>query len=498
MNIYLRIEIYSSLSYTESMHGETETKLTRIQQDLALLREATQGTSFEGRIYLVGGALRDRELDLPEKADLDMTVDGDAVELAKLLYEKGVSSHSPALYPRFGTAMLHIGEANSMLELVTARAESYLPDSRKPEVRASSLYDDAFRRDFTINTLMENLHTGEHLDLTGKGRVDIAARIIRTPLDPHITFHDDPLRMLRALRFAASLSFSIDAEVWQALKEEKERLQSPAISSERVRDEFSKIMLLPGRKARRGLNLLHDSELLTQFLWEMIPMVGCMQGGWHIYDVWEHSLTAVEILPDEASLALRLAILWHDIAKPETRSELDGKVRFYGHAAQGAEMVRTIMNRLKYPNDEIRTVTRLVQLHMRLGEYRPDWNNAAVKRLIRDCGPLLDDLFTLTHCDRGAMKLPPEISGALQDLDSRIKSLNAVKVNSIASPFGGKEIMALLNTVPGPHIAQAKEFLINEILDERLDPEDKEACRISLIRWWEKEEQQTQRVNRQE
>jgi poly(A) polymerase len=460
-----------------------------VEPILRRLREATRNSPYEGRLYLVGGLLRDRALGLPATNDLDLVLEGDALELAKFLYARGLSPHYPVLYPRFGTAMIHVvgeDDTSSMVELVTARAEQYQPDSRKPDVRQGSLKDDAYRRDFTINTLMESLHTGEVLDLTGRGWEDLRAGIIRTPLDPRVTFFDDPLRMLRAVRFAARFDFQIEAATWEAICTEAERLRPPAISSERIREEFAKIVQMSGPKVRRGLELLLESRLLAQFLPEMLPMVGCMQGPWHRYDVWTHTLVAMEHLPDTARLELRLGLLWHDVAKPATRTEDARGIHFYGHPALGAEMARQMMNHLKFANDEIRDVTALVGLHMRLGEYKPSWSDATVKRLIRDCGPYLDDLFVLVRCDVAASAIPEADAADLGGLRARIDALNAISnVVQIDSPLDGNEIMVTLGVGQGPHLREAKEFLVNEVIEGRLAEGDKEHARTQLRAWWE-------------
>jgi poly(A) polymerase len=459
-----------------------------VEHTIGRLREATRGSIYEGRLYLVGGLLRDRALGLPVSNDLDLVLEGQAIALALFLYAKGLSPHYPVLYPRFGTAMIHVGEGeeSSAVELVSARAESYQPDSRKPDVWEGSLRDDVYRRDFTINTLLENLHTGETLDITGRARDDLRAGLIRTPKEPRITFFDDPLRMLRAVRFAARFGFTIEAATWEAICAEAERLRPPAIAHERIREEFLKIVKLPGPKVRRGLERLLESRLLAQFLPEMLPMVGCTQNDWHLYDVWTHTLVAMEHLPDGARLELRLGLLWHDVAKPATRTEDGRGVHFYGHPSLGAEMARAMMHRLKFSNDEIRDVTELVRLHMRLGEYWPDWTDAAVKRLIRDCGPYLDDLFLLARCDIAASNIGAGDVVDLTGLRARIDALNALSdVARIESPLDGNAIMEILGVGPGPHLRDAKEFLTNEIIDGRLAEGDKEAARILLLAWWQ-------------
>lgn len=476
------------------------------QRALERMRAATRGTPYEGRLYLVGGLLRDRTLGLPIANDLDLVLEGDALELARFLYDRGLSPHYPVLYPRFGTAMIHIGQANepgSAVELVSARAESYQPDSRKPDVRRGTIQDDVLRRDFTLNTLLENLHTGEVLDLTGRAFDDLRDGILRTPLAPRITFFDDPLRMLRAVRFAARFGFTIEEETWVAICAEAARLAPPTIAFERIREEFVKIAKLPGAKFRRGMELLRESNLLGQFLPEMLPMIGCTQGDWHRHDVWTHTLTALEALPDTARLEIRLALLWHDIGKPPTRSvnapdkaehspgeaedaNANGSVRFYGHPTVGAEMVRTIMNRLKFSNEEIRDVTVLVAKHMRLGEYRHAWSDVPVKRLIRDCGDYLDDLFTLTLCDRSAVDIPEDQAADLAELRTRIDALIALSdIAHLESPLDGNAIMEILGVGPGAHLKAAKDFLVNEIIEGRLAEHDTESAKRLLKAWWQ-------------
>jgi poly(A) polymerase len=448
------------------------------------LRAATRGTEYEGRLYLVGGVLRDRVLGLPHQDDFDLVLDGDAVALAGFLHKLRLSDHAPVTYPRFGTAMVSID--GRQIELVSARAESYDPSNRKPSVKRATLKDDAFRRDFTINTLMENLHTGEVLDLTGRGFADIEARLIRTPLEPKVTFYDDPLRMLRAVRFAVRLGFDIEEETWRAIIEEAYRLnlmgpEPPVVSAERIRDEFLKV--IAGPDPARGLDLLRESNLLAQFLPELVAMVGVTQNAWHQYDVWTHTLQALQSLPADASLEVRLGVLFHDIGKPRTRSEDEKGVHFYEHQFVGAEMTRQALNRLKLTNDQIRLSVNLVELHMRLGEYKPDWSDAAVKRLIRAVHPQTEELFTISLADMGAMR--QDVPHAdLNALRRRMDELNRLSdVAHIDSPLDGLEIMEALNIEPGPTIKEAKSFLTNEVIEGRLAEGDKETAHKLLATW---------------
>lgn len=477
-----------------------------MSEALDVIREGTRGTPYEGKLFLVGGVLRDRALGLPVSEDVDLVLEGDAVELAGFLYRKGLSDHHPVLYPRFGTAKLAIRGHD--VELVAARAESYERGSRKPSVVRATLKDDAYRRDFTINTLMENIHTCEALDLTGRAWEDLRAGLIRTPLDPHVTFFDDPLRMLRAVRFACRHGFAIEERTWRAVGEMAGRLnllgpKSPVVSAERIRDEFVKVMLATGpalaeplrhdpaqpargRGAPVGLELMRRSGLLAGFLPELCEMVGVTQNAWHLYDVWDHTMVALSRVPADAPLEVRLGVLFHDVGKPRTRSEDAKGIHFYEHQFVGAEMARAALARLKFTNDQIRDVTALVQLHMRLGESRPDWSDAAIRRLIRALYPYTDDLFTITRCDMAAMR--QDVPHAdLTALRARMDRLNAqMNAARVESPLDGNEIMSLLGVRPGPVLKIAKAFLVNEILDGRLAPKDKEAARAALRAWHER------------
>jgi poly(A) polymerase len=476
------------------------------------LRKATRGTEYEGRLYLVGGYLRDRALGLPVSEDVDLVLEGDALKLAQFLYDKGLSDHAPVLYPRFGTAMIAINGHN--VELVCARCESYDPANRKPQVRRATLKDDAFRRDFTINTLMENLHTGEVLDLTGRGWEHLRAGIIRTPLEPKETFHDDPLRMLRAVRFSARFGFEIEAETLRAIEHEALRLNlmgpgPPVVSAERIRDEFVKMIGMGNARTRNSyaysavqnpstntsaitstngtviaLELLRHSNLLAQFLPELLCMVGVSQNDWHLYDVWDHTLVAMGHLKPDSTLELRLGLLLHDIGKPATRTEDEKGVHFYEHQFVGATIAHNALTRLKFTNDQIRDVSSIVELHMRLGEARPEWSDTAIKRLIRATAQYVDILFELSRCDHAAMRQDVGATD-LDALRARMDELNRLSnVVAIDSPLDGNEIMEALNVPPGPIIKEAKEFLVNEVIEGRVTDGDKVAGREKLMLWF--------------
>jgi poly(A) polymerase len=420
----------------------------------------------------------------PEPDDLDFVVLGDAPSLAHLLARQGLSDHAPVIYPRFGTARVQIDSVG--IELATARSESYDERSRKPKVRAASLMEDVLRRDFTVNTLLEGLHDGVLLDLTGWAMPDLDGRIIRTPLEPTRTFKDDPLRMLRAIRLAVTLGFAIENATWEGICREAHRIDLVGsgvrvVSAERIRDEFIKTLMAPD--APRGMELLDESGLLARFLPELSAMRGVSQNAWHSLDVWNHTMKALSEVSSNGSLALRLAVLFHDVGKPVTRMEDERGVHFYRHETVGADMTREALCRLRMPLSVVREVVDLVALHMRLGQVRPDWSDAAVRRLIRETGDRLEALYQLTEADMSAMSADAKPTD-IREVRRRIETLNRqMDVNAVKSPLDGREIMELLGLQRGPLVGQAKAYLVNCILDGSLKPDDKEAARHMLEEW---------------
>ncbi len=448
------------------------------------IRRLTRNTEYEGRIYVVGGALRDRVLGRTGNPDVDLVVVGDACQVAEMIYRAGLSDHAPVTYPRFGTARVQLHGVP--VELVSARSESYDPASRKPSVRRATLAADIYRRDFTINTLVESLHRPGLQDITGLGLSDLRARLIRTPLDPASTFRDDPLRMLRAIRFAVTLDLTIEASTWQGILDQRHRIDLVSdtprvVSAERVRDELIKIVM--SDLAARGFDMLRETGLLERILPELTAMVGVTQNEWHAHDVWTHTMLAVSALDRSAPLSVRLGVLFHDVGKPATRTEDDRGIHFYDHQHVGAAMTHAALTRLRLPSDVIHTVMELVRLHMRLGEVTPQWSEAAMRRLIRDLGAHLGDLDRLARADIAAM----QGRGEPTDLDAvmaRIEATNAaMNVAAVRSPLTGKEIMEVLGIAPGPQVGKAKDHLVNEILEGRLAPDDAAGARDALRRW---------------
>jgi poly(A) polymerase len=445
-----------------------------MHEALGLIREATMGSRFEGDLYVVGGAVRDRELGLTVSNDLDLVTRGSAPDLAHLLYRTGLPSIEPVTYERFGTAMIRVGGAN--IELVTARTESYDPESRKPTVQAASYEEDAARRDFTINTLMINLHSGRLVDPLGVGLSDLKNGVLRTPLDPVATFRDDPLRMLRAIRFRWRFSFEPVPGLLNSIRENSSRLA--IISEERIRDEWIKMLVLP--KSAEAMQDLMDLGLFAQFAPEFLPMVGCEQGKYHHLDVWSHTLLVLK-KAGSGDLILALGALLHDVGKPTTRSVDDrGNTRFFSHEVVGASMAGTILRRLRFPQKEIDKVVALVKNHMRLGS-APQFSPAAARRLIRDLDDQVDRLLDLVEADTLSLKPGVKVM-ELEAIRSQIESARiATPPAVLQSPLTGSEIMELMELGPGSEVGRLKLILTEKVLDGDLAPNDREGA-ISFLR----------------
>lgn len=447
-----------------------------MNQALDAIREATTGTAYEGHLYLVGGAVRDKLLGQPWQEDIDIVLEGDAGEPARFLFEQGVADAPPVVYARFGTAMLTV--EGQKVEFVGARRESYSRSSRKPSTQPGSLLEDAARRDFTINTLLENIHTGEVLDVTGQAKQDIANKIIRTPLDPRSTFDDDPLRMMRAVRFAVRLGFEIHSDTYAAISEMAPRLA--IVSAERIRDEFVKTLM--SCCPAKGMEMLRETGLLEHFAPELAAMHGVQQNVYHAYDVWTHTMKMLESMPAATGIILMMAALLHDVGKAPTRTvDADGSVHFYRHEKVGAQMAPKMLRRLRFSSSETDEIAFLISMHLRVGEYDHQWSDAAVRRLLRDAGDKLEDLARLTEADRAAAA-PGKSSFDLQEFRAHVERVTqALGEQKIESPLSGREIISLLKIEPGPQVGTVKTFLEEQVVEGSLQPGDKAAA-AELVR----------------
>ena len=421
---------------------------------LRLLRQAA--ADLGAQTWVVGGYVRDKLLGRPH-VNPDVVVErGDALKLAERFSELA-GAEPPVTFERFGTAQVTL--PGHLVEFVNARAESYAPDSRKPDVRPATLDEDLRRRDFTINTLLMDLDGKVH-DRLG-GRKDLEARILRTPADPLRTFVDDPLRMLRAIRFASDLDFELAPDVLPAMRQMKSRLAPPVISVERIAEELRR--MLTSARPRLALELLDAGDLLEGVLPEVAACKGVRQTGYHTHDVFGHTLLTVERVPPD--LVLRLAALFHDVGKPSTATP-DGA--FMGHEIVGVDLARSALERLRFPQKEIELVVKLVRLHLRPVYYSSEWSDGAVRRLARDAGPVLDRLMALARADIAASAYPePE---KLDELQARIHAVLSEQPSRLAPLVTGEDVMHARGIGPGPEVGRIKKRIEELVIDGEVPP----------------------------
>jgi poly(A) polymerase len=421
-----------------------------------------RGAGF--RTYMVGGSVRDAFLDRP-LVDVDITTDArpDAVEEIVRPWADAVWLQGQ----RFGT--LGCRKGDETFEITTFRAEVYRPESRKPTVEyADDIETDLSRRDFTVNAIALALDEPELVDPYG-GLADLAARQLRTPMAPEISFEDDPLRMLRAARFTATLQFAPTADVVDAVTRLRDRLE--IVSAERIRDELSKLLLADDPSP--GLWLIARTGLSDEFLPELNALQ-LEQDPIHRHkDVLAHTIAVVS--KTSPRLVLRLAALLHDVGKPKTRGFGPQGVTFHHHEVVGARMARERMVALRYSNDIVDAVTKLVELHLRFHTFRMGWTDSAVRRYVRDAGPLLDDLNELTRsdCTTRNPKKAAALGRRMDELEARIGELAAQEeLAKIKPPLDGRQIMEFLGVEPGPIVGEARQFLLDLRLDEGPMTED--------------------------
>jgi poly(A) polymerase len=439
-------------------------------------------------LYLVGGTVRDvllagGDLDALGDVDLDFTTDARPEDTEAILRRWADAVWLTGA--RFGTVS---GErAGRQVEVTTFRADEYEPDSRHPEVTyGDRLEDDLARRDFTVNAMAVKIPDFLFVDTFG-GLGDLQRRVLRTPIDPHTSFGDDPLRMVRLARFAARLGAEPDPATLQAATEMCAQLAT--ISAERIRDELVK--LVASDHPARGLQLLVDTGLSQWVVPELDELAACWDPIHRHKDVWAHSLAVIENAmaletTEDPDVVLRLAALFHDIAKPDTRRILDdGNVTFHHHEVVGARMTRRRMKALRFDNHTIRDVSELVRMHLRFHTYKMGWTDSAVRRYVRDAGPLLDRLNQLTRADvttRNARKAKA-IQRRMDDLEVRIAQLREQEeLEAMRPPVDGNQIMAHTGMAPGPRVGEAWNWLLELRLE--VGPVEEDAALAALDRWW--------------
>src|SRR5713226_2925658 len=372
-----------------------------------LLKQAA--SELGARAWIVGGYVRDSLLGRPHP-NLDVVVEGGlGLELARR-FAQLAGAGEPVIFERFGTAQVTL--PGHLVEFVSARRESYAPDSRKP------MTEDA-------------------------------------------TLDDDTLRMLRAIRFAAQLGFDLAPELPLAMRKMRDRVGPPALSVERVADELRK-MLISGQP-QLALELLVESGLLEVLLPEVAACKGVQQGGYHTHDVFGHTLLAVAAAPSD--LLVRLGALFHDIGKPATAA---GDGTFMGHDVVGAEIATRVLERLRFPQKEIEDVAQLVRLHLRPVFYSSEWTDGAVRRLARDAGELLEPLMALARADIAASAYPyPQ---KMDELQARLDAVLAEHPSRMAAPVDGDDIMRVRRIGPGPEVGRIKQRLTELVMDGALEP----------------------------
>lgn len=452
---------------------------------VARLAEVFASAGFE--LALVGGPVRDALLGR-DVHDLDFTTDARPDDILAV-----VSPIADAVWDvgrRFGTIGARLGD--DTVEITTYRSDSYDGESRKPEVQfGDSLDGDLLRRDFTVNALALRVPEVRLVD-PSHGVEHLLSRTITTPSSPEVSFGDDPLRMLRAARFASQLGFTVDEETRSAMAAMADRLE--IVSAERIRDEISK--LLCSDDPRPGLELLVQSGLVDRVLPELPALRLEVDEHHHHKDVYQHSLTVLdqaigyerERHPGEApDLVLRLAALLHDIGKPATRRfEPGGTVTFHHHDVVGAKLARKRLTTLRFDKVTIDAVARLIELHLRFFGYADaSWTDSAVRRYVRDAGDQLERLHMLTRADvttRNRRKAD-RLGFAYDDLEQRIGELKAQEeLDAVRPDLDGERVMAVLGLSPGREVGQAMKFLLELRLDE--GPLGEEEATRRLLAWW--------------
>jgi poly(A) polymerase len=471
-----------------------------------LLRQQVPAVAEVGRLFarhghqlaLVGGPVRDVLLGA-RPGDLDLTTDATPDRVLKITRDWADSSWTVGI--AFGTVGLRKG--NTVFEITTYRSEQYGRTSRKPDVQyGTSLKEDLGRRDFSVNAMAARLPGYEFTD-PYHGFDALQEKVLRTPGPPEQSFGDDPLRILRAARFAAKLGFTVAPEVRQAMTDQAGRLE--IVSAERIENELAKLMLTPDPAA--GIDLLVQTGVADEVLPE-VALLRMEADEHHRHkDVYQHSLTvlrqAIELEPRyglEGDLVLRLAALLHDIGKPRTRSLLPGgRVAFHHHEMVGAKMARRRLTALRFPNDVVRDVSKLVELHLRFHGYSQGppgsspleqaWTDSAVRRYVRDAGPLLTRLHVLTRADcttRNRAKAA-RLDRAYDSLEERITELSEQEELARLRPeLDGNDIMRILGIPPGPTVGRAYDFLLELRITEGELGRDR--ATQELLRWAAEEE----------
>lgn len=435
-------------------------------------------------VYIVGGYVRDLLMNRKASTDIDFVTEQSGIELAQNVAQDIDPKLKVSVFKTYGTAMIRYKELE--LEFVGARKESYTENSRKPEVEGGSLEDDQKRRDFTINAMAISLNKNNFGELIDpfNGIEDLEKGILRTPLEPAQTYSDDPLRMMRAVRFASTLNFKIEENSLKAIQQEAERIN--IVSMERIMVEFNKIML--SEKPSIGLRLMEQTGLMKLIIPELIELKGVeeVEGQTH-KDNFYHTLEVVDnISVNTDNLWLRWAALLHDIGKAPTKKFVEGTGwTFHGHEFLGSKMVKTLFQRLKLPlGSDMKYVQKMVKLSSRpIALITDDASDSALRRLLFDAGENLEDLFTLCKADITTKnsKKQEKFKRNFEYVAVKIKEVEEKdQVRNFQPPITGEEIMEMFNLKPGREIGILKEKVKEAILEGEIPNEKEEATKFVI------------------
>jgi len=477
-------------------HQLTDGQAVQLGRLVDVYPEARElGAAFDAaghELYLVGGTVRDTLLAGGDKHELEQVDLDFATSAHPEETERVVSAWATAVWltgAAFGTVSCQREQADRptrRVEITTFRADNYQPGSRHPEVTyGDTIEEDLARRDLTVNAMAVQVPTFRFVDPHG-GLQDLHRGLLRTPIDPHTSFTDDPLRMVRLARFAAVLDVEVAPEAVAAAAELADLLTE--ISAERVRDEL--IRLLTGSAPARGLQLLLGTGLAAHTLPELVDLGACVDPQHRHKDVWTHTLAVIDnviaLEPDGPDVVLRLAALLHDIGKPETREiHRDGTVTFHHHDVVGARLTRHRMRELRFDKDTIRDVSDLVRMHLRFHTYKQGWTDAAVRRYVRDAGHLYGRLNALTRADvtTGNPRRARAIQRRVDELEVRVAELEEQEeLDAMRPAVDGNAIMRHLGIAPGPVVGEAWQHLLELRMDHGPMPE--EEALAALDAWW--------------
>jgi len=428
-----------------------------------------KNSPFKGKAYIAGGYVRDELLGLdPKDIDIVVEMDNGGIKFADWITKKlniYKNGSNPVIYPTYGTASFVLkgiqykgyNLSDIKIEVVMTRKEKYQYGNRKPEVSAGTLYDDVTRRDFTVNSLLKDLTTGEILDLTGMGKKDIKDGIVRTPLNPDIIFTDDPLRMLRAIRFTVKYGWKLPLFMIRALKRNAHMLKT--ISAERVRDELNKMLI--SKNPDIAIRLLQLTGLNKFVAVELDNLIKLQQNKYHKYDAMVHTLDVLKKVPPE--LEIRLAALFHDIGKYETQQIINNEITFYTHEKISSDIAKRIMIRLKYPNEIINKVIIAIKNHMRTKQFGNESeivSDKTIRKLKNDLGDHLETTLQLIHADNISHSDEFSMPNQIPKLRDKLNQMKDESSKPIL-PINGNDIMTYLNIKPGYII----KHLLNQVKD---------------------------------